>query len=72
MTKYQGVRYRSLKKLWKLFFCFPKKEMDSQGSPSFLVQNSLVRCGFQSPATQVKLFQTNQLMTKFKIGTFRS
>lgn len=28
MTNTKRVRYRSLK-LWKLFFCFPKKEMDS-------------------------------------------
>lgn len=50
MMDTKGVRYRSLKKLWKLFFCFPKKEMDSpEEVQSFLVQN--LACSMWFPIT---------------------
>lgn len=58
-------------KEWKLFFYFPKnnngvlKDKDkapdcvTRGRLPFSVQSLLVRCGFQSPATQEKLLQNS-------------
>jgi hypothetical protein len=57
---------------WKLFFRFPKKEMDSQRAHSFSVQTLLVRCGFQSPATQLKLFNISVNREVIKTSNFRS
>jgi hypothetical protein len=57
---------------WKLFFRFPKKEMDSQRAHSFSVQTLLVRCGFQSPATQLKLSNVSINERVIKMANFRS
>lgn len=58
-------------KEWKLFFYFSEnnngvlKDKDkapdcvTRGRLSFSVQSLLVRCGFQSPATQEKLLQNS-------------
>jgi hypothetical protein len=62
---------------WKLFFYFPKKDEtptgESRGTSSFPVQTLLVRCGFQSPATQEITYpKILGLMNKKEAKTFIS